>query len=135
MLFEEGSEKPVVELRLVPPAAEGNASGRSSTTGKRSASFENYFFMTKDGLVDAVMKAAEIETKAAAHRAVEAVFDTITKSLGRGEDVAITGFGTFRVAKRAARQGRNPKTGETIQIPASVKPKFRAGKALKEAVK
>ncbi|MBI2623761.1 MAG: HU family DNA-binding protein [Candidatus Liptonbacteria bacterium] len=91
--------------------------------------------MTKDGLVDAVMKAAEIETKAAAHRAVEAVFDTITKSLGRGEDVAVTGFGTFRVAKRAARQGRNPKTGETIQIAASVKPKFRAGKALKEAVK
>ncbi len=91
--------------------------------------------MTKDGLVDAVMKAAEIETKVAAHRAVEAVFDTITKSLGRGEDVAITGFGTFRVAKRAARQGRNPKTGETIQIPASVKPKFRAGKMLKEAVK
>jgi DNA-binding protein HU-beta len=91
--------------------------------------------MTKDGLVDAVMKAAEIETKAAAHRAVEAVFDTITKTLGRGEDITITGFGTFRIAKRAARQGRNPKTGETIQIPASVKPKFRAGKALKEAVK
>ncbi|MBI2888315.1 MAG: HU family DNA-binding protein [Candidatus Liptonbacteria bacterium] len=91
--------------------------------------------MTKDGLVEAVMKTAEIETKAAAHRAVEAVFDSITKSLGRGEDVAITGFGTFRVAKRAARQGRNPKTGETIQIAASVKPKFRAGKALKEAVK
>ena len=81
------------------------------------------------------MKAAEIETKAAAHRAVEAVFDSITKSLGRGEDVAITGFGTFRVAKRAARQGRNPKTGETIQIAASVKPKFRAGKGLKDAVK
>ena len=91
--------------------------------------------MTKDGLVEAVMKAAEIETKAAAHRAVEAVFDSITKSLGRGEDVAITGFGTFRVAKRAARQGRNPKTGETIQIAASVKPKFRAGKGLKDAVK
>lgn len=91
--------------------------------------------MTKDGLVEAVMKAAEIETKAAAHRAVEAVFDTIAKSLGRGEDVALTGFGTFRVVKRAARQGRNPKTGETIQIAASVKPKFRAGKALKDAVK
>lgn len=90
--------------------------------------------MTKDGLIEAVMAAAELETKAAAHRLVEAVFDTITKSLGRGEDVAITGFGTFRVAKRAARQGRNPKTGETIQIPASVKPKFRAGKSLKEAV-
>lgn len=81
------------------------------------------------------MKAAGIETKAAAQRAVEAVFDTIVKTLSRGEDVAVTGFGTFRVVKRAARQGRNPKTGETIQIPASTKPKFRAGKVLKEAVK
>lgn len=90
--------------------------------------------MTKDGLVEAVMKAAGMETKAAAQRVVEAVFDTITKTMARGEDVAITGFGTFRVAKRAAREGRNPKTGEKIHIPASVKPKFRAGKALKEAV-
>lgn len=81
------------------------------------------------------MKAAGMETKVAAQRAVEAVFDTITKTMGRGEDVAVTGFGTFRVAKRAARQGRNPKTGATIQIPASTKPKFRAGKVLKEAVK
>jgi DNA-binding protein HU-beta len=91
--------------------------------------------MTKDGLVDAVMKAAGFETKAAAQRAVEAVFDSIAKTMGRGEDVAITGFGTFRVAKSAARQGRNPKTGEAIAIAASVKPKFRAGKMLKEAVK
>ena len=52
------------------------------------------------------MKAAGIETKAQAHRAVEAVFDAITQTMGRGEDVAITGFGTFRVAKRAAREGR-----------------------------
>ena len=80
------------------------------------------------------MKAANLESKAQSHRLVEAVFETITKTMGRGEDVAITGFGTFRVAKRAARQGRNPKTGATIQIAASVKPKFRAGKVLKEAV-
>ena len=91
--------------------------------------------MTKDGLVDAVMKAAGMETKASAQRAVEAVFESITKTMSRGEDVAITGFGTFRVAKSAARQGRNPKTGEAISIPASVKPKFRAGKGLKDAVK
>lgn len=91
--------------------------------------------MTKPGLVEAVMKAAGIETKAAAERTVDAVFDTIVKTMGRGEEVAITGFGTFRVVKRAARQGRNPKTGETIQIAASTKPKFRAGKLLKEAVK
>lgn len=90
--------------------------------------------MTREGLVEAVMKATGMETKAAAQRAVEAVFESVTKTLARGEDVAITGFGTFRIVKRAAREGRNPKTGEKIQIPASVKPKFRAGKALKEAV-
>lgn len=90
--------------------------------------------MTKAGLIEAVQKAAELETKAASERLVEAVFDTIVKTMSRGEEVAITGFGTFKVAKRAARQGRNPKTGETIQIAASIKPKFRAGKVLKEAV-
>ncbi len=90
--------------------------------------------MTKDGLVESVMKATGMETKAAAQRAVEAVLDTIVKTMSRGEDVAITGFGTFRVAKRAAREGRNPKTGEKIHIAASVKAKFRAGKLLKEAV-
>lgn len=91
--------------------------------------------MTKDGLVDAVMQAAGIEVKSHAKTAVEAVFDSITKTLGRGEEVAIAGFGTFRVVKRAARMGINPKTGEKIQIGASTKPKFKAGKALKDAVK
>ncbi len=81
------------------------------------------------------MKAAGIETKKQSEQVVEALFDTITKSLSRGEEVAITGFGTFRVVKRAARMGVNPKTGEKIQIAASIKPKFRAGKLLKEAVK
>lgn len=80
------------------------------------------------------MKAANIETKKQAEMAVEALFDTIVKTMSRGEEVAITGFGTFRVAKRAARMGINPKTGEKIHIAASVKPKFRAGKMLKEAV-
>jgi DNA-binding protein HU-beta len=90
--------------------------------------------MTKDGLVEAVMKAASIDVKAQGQRAVQAVFDAITAALTRGEEVAISGFGSFRVMKRAARDGRNPKTGEKIRIAASVKPKFRAGKALKEAV-
>lgn len=90
--------------------------------------------MKKAELIDAVMAAAGIETKKQATAAVEALFDTIVKTLARGEEVAITGFGTFKVAKRAARMGVNPKTGEKIQIKASVKPKFRAGKLLKEAV-
>ncbi len=91
--------------------------------------------MNKVALIETVMKAAGIEVKKQATAAVEAVFDTITKTLARGEEVAIAGFGSFRVAKRAARMGVNPKTGERIQIAASIKPKFRAGKVLKEAVK
>ncbi len=91
--------------------------------------------MKKDGLVEAVMNAAGIETKKQAQMATEAVFEAIVKTLGRGEEVAISGFGTFRVVKRAARMGVNPKTGEKIQIAAATKPKFRAGKLLKEAVK
>lgn len=90
--------------------------------------------MNKVGLIEVVMKAAEIETKKQAQAAVEAVFDTITKTMSRGEEVAIAGFGTFKVTKRAARMGVNPRTGEKIQIKASTKPKFRAGKVLKEAV-
>ncbi len=81
------------------------------------------------------MKAAGIEVKKQGAAVVEAVFDTITKTLSKGEEVAITGFGTFKIVKRAARMGVNPKTGEKIQIAASIKPKFRAGKVLKEAVK
>ena len=91
--------------------------------------------MNKAELTEAVMKAAGIEVKKQAATAVDSVFDTITKTLARGEEVAITGFGSFKVAKRAARMGVNPKTGEKIQIAASIKPKFRAGKVLKEAVK
>lgn len=91
--------------------------------------------MKKDGIVEAVMKDAGVETKKQAQEVVDCVFDTIVKTLGRGEEIAISGFGTFRIVKRAARMGVNPKTGEKIQIAASTKPKFRAGKVLKEAVK
>ena len=91
--------------------------------------------MKKDGLIEAVMRAASIEKKKQAEQAVDAVFDTIVKSLSSGEEVKVPGFGIFRVAKSAARTGVNPKTGEKIKIPASVKPKFKAAKALKEAVK
>lgn len=91
--------------------------------------------MNKVALIEVVMKSAGIEVKKQATAAVDAVFDTITKTLAQGEEVAIAGFGSFRVAKRAARMGVNPKTGERIQIAAAIKPKFRAGKVLKEAVK
>lgn len=90
--------------------------------------------MKKQDLVDAVMSAAGLETKKQAEMAVEGLFDAIVKSLSKGEEVAVTGFGTFKVVKRAARAGINPKTGEKIQIAAKIAPKFRAGKLLKEAV-
>lgn len=80
------------------------------------------------------MNTAGLQTKKQAEAAVEAVFDSIVKSLSKGEEVAIAGFGTFRAMKRAARMGINPKTGEKIQIAAKTAPKFKAGKLLKEAV-
>ena len=91
--------------------------------------------MKKEDLVEVIVKAANLTTKKQGQESVEAVFDAIAKALSRGEEVAIAGFGTFRVVKSAARAGINPKTGEKIQIKASKKPKFKAGKALKEAVK
>lgn len=91
--------------------------------------------MTKENLVLAVLKNAKCGTKKQAREAVDAVFEAVTKSLVRGEEVSIAGFGTFRAVKVKARMGRNPKTGQKIQIPASIKPKFKAGKALKDAVK
>ena len=74
-------------------------------------------------------------TKKMAEDAVDCVFDAITKSLSKGEEVSITGFGVFMAKKRAARMGVNPRTGQKIQVPATTTPKFRAGKSLKDAVK
>jgi len=89
--------------------------------------------MNKGELIEAVAAAADL-TKADATKAVEAFVDTVTRTLRRGDQVAIVGFGSFSVKNRAARQGRNPKTGATIEIPASRVPGFKAGKALKDAV-
>ena len=89
--------------------------------------------MNKGELIEAVAAAADL-TKADATKAVEAVVDSITRALQKGEQVSVVGFGSFAVKSRAARQGRNPKTGETIHIPASRVPGFKAGKALKDAV-
>ncbi len=89
--------------------------------------------MNKNDLVAAVADAADL-TKADAGRAVDAVFASIEGALKSGGDVRIVGFGTFSVAARAASTGRNPRTGETIQIAASKQPKFKAGAPLKAAV-
>ncbi len=89
--------------------------------------------MNKNDLVAQVSSDTGI-SKADSAKAVDAVFDTITSSLKGGQEVRLVGFGTFSTANRKASKGRNPRTGEPINIPASVQPKFKAGKGLKEAV-
>ena len=89
--------------------------------------------MNKSELIDAVAADADI-SKAAAGRAVDAMVDAVTGALKKGDSVTLVGFGTFLVRRREARTGRNPKTGEAIQIKASNSPAFKAGKALKDAV-
>lgn len=89
--------------------------------------------MNKSELIDAIAAAADI-SKASAARALDAVIDSVTDTLKNGDKVSLVGFGTFEVKERAARVGRNPKTGEEINIAASRVPSFKAGKALKDAV-
>ena len=89
--------------------------------------------MNKNDLISSVAEASGL-TKADAGRAVDGVFESIASALSSGDDVRIVGFGSFSVANRAASTGRNPRTGEEIQIPASKQPKFKAGAPLKSAV-
>lgn len=90
--------------------------------------------MNKTELVEHIAANADI-SKAAAARALDATIEAIKGTLKKGDSVAVVGFGTFEVSKRAARKGRNPQTGAEIKIKAAKVPKFRAGKALKDAVK
>jgi DNA-binding protein HU-beta len=89
--------------------------------------------VNKNELVNAVAEGADL-SKVDATKAVESVFETIISSLRQGIDVRLVGFGTFTVTNRAATTGRNPRTGEKINIPASRQAKFRAGKALKDGL-
>ena len=89
--------------------------------------------MNKSDLIDAIASAADIN-KSDAGRALDAVIDSITSALKRGDQVSLVGFGTFAVTHRAGREGRNPQPGAAIQIKPSNVPGFKAGKALKDAV-
>jgi DNA-binding protein HU-beta len=89
--------------------------------------------MNKAELIDAIADSADL-SKASAGRALDAAIGTITKALKKGDTVTLVGFGTFSVRKRAARTGRNPRTGEEIKIKASKVPGFKAGKALKDTI-
>jgi len=90
--------------------------------------------MTKADLIESVATTLDLP-KGQAERAVNIVFDDIVKALRSGDKINISGFGTFAVSERKARTGRNPKTGEAIDIPASKSAKFKAGKALKDELK
>ena len=89
--------------------------------------------MNKSELIDAIAETAGL-TKAQAGKSLDATVEAIAKALKAGEEVTLVGFGSFYVADREARTGRNPRTGETIEIAAAKQPKFRAGKSLKDAV-
>ncbi|WP_284141285.1 MULTISPECIES: HU family DNA-binding protein [unclassified Virgibacillus] len=90
--------------------------------------------MNKTDLVNVVAEKSELSKKDAA-KAVDAVFEAVMDSLKKGEKVQLIGFGNFEVRERSARKGRNPQTGEEIEIPASKVPAFKPGKALKDSVK
>ena len=89
--------------------------------------------MNKTDLINSVAEQADISKKDAS-KAVDAVFDSITETLKKGDNIQLVGFGSFEVRERAARKGRNPQTGDEIEIPATKNPAFRPGKQLKDAV-
>ncbi len=89
--------------------------------------------MNKDDLIGKIASSIGV-SKTDAAKSVDAIFSTITSTLKSGNEVRLVGFGTFLVTNRAATTGRNPRTGESIQIPAKKVPKFRAGKALKQSI-
>lgn len=90
--------------------------------------------MNKTELIAEMSSKAEL-TKVDTEKALKAFIDVVTEEMVKGEKVQLVGFGTFKVTERAERQGRNPSTGESMVIPASKSPKFKAGKALKDAIK
>lgn len=114
--------------RAIAPVAWGDSKFRP-TTQMRGVSPA----MNKNELIGAVADASGL-SRSDATKAVEGVFDTITRSLSKGDEVRLVGFGTFSVAKRKASTGRNPRTGAPMTIKASTQPKFKAGKGLKDSV-
>jgi DNA-binding protein HU-beta len=109
------------------------SSAAKTSPGSFFGTFQRGFFVNKSELIDHIAKQADI-SKAAAGRALEAVIGGVRTTLKKGGTVSLVGFGTFAVTTRAARTGRNPRTGETIKIKKAKLPKFRPGKALKDAL-
>ena len=121
---QDGRANPASPLITRLPGASPNRANPLTTKSET---------MNKSELIESIAKNADM-SKADATRALEATVDTIKKALKKGDSVALVGFGTFSVGKRAARTGRNPRTGEPIKIKAAKVPKFSAGKGLKDAL-
>lgn len=116
-----------------PVAIKAASSWREHGASYNQSGKQKGNFVNKSELIDAIAAAADL-SKADAGRALDATIDSITGALKKGDSVSLVGFGTFQVKQRAAREGRNPQTGKTIQIAAATVPSFKAGKALKDAV-
>ncbi len=120
---------PLIPVGIKAASHKESASRLDHKTGKnRKGNFVN-----KSELIDAIAASADI-SKADAGRALDSTLEAVTGALKKGDSVSLVGFGTFAVKERAAREGRNPQTGQTIQIAAAKVPGFKAGKALKDAV-
>ena len=107
---------------------------RSTSVVSHKPKWMEFKIMTKAELVDQIRAKAGLASKAQAERVLNATLDSLTDALKSGNSVTFTGFGSFKVVQRAARKGRNPRTGKEINIPASKAVKFTAGKLLKEEV-
>src|SRR5699024_6641024 len=123
---------PIICTFSLSPSVSMTVSNTASTA--LPASFFERSLDSATELINAVAESSDLSKKDAG-KAVDAVFETVMDTLGESEKVQIIGFGTFEVRDRAARKGRNPQTGEEIEIPASKVPAFKAGKALRDAVK
>ena len=121
-----------MDNHIKAPAA-GPIKNPGSIRGTLDIDYSKGISVNKTELIDAIAAAADLP-KASAGRALDAVVDSITDALKKGDQVSLVGFGTFSVKHRAGREGRNPQTGETIQIAPANVPGFKAGKALKDAV-
>ncbi len=127
-----GINPALIIMRPNKPKRPQQKTNKTVLEGKKIDKGNNH--MNKAELIDAVADSADL-SKAAAGRALDSAIGAITKALKKGDTVTLVGFGTFSVRKRAARTGRNPRTGEAIKIKASKVPGFKAGKALKDAIK
>lgn len=131
---KNAASRAALPLTPRPKLAQFLPSQSDSHFSSRAHRFEGVLQnMNKNELIGAVTDASGLSRNDAT-KAVEAVFDTITGTLSKGDEVRLVGFGTFSVAKRKASTGRNPRTGEPMTIKASTQPKFKAGKGLKDAV-